>query len=84
MLPCCVRHIVLHGCGQFTLQEVRHTYRLAGSAESAVSLIALLLLLLQVTGNTYSPQGNISEVGRPAVLRQPASQPCLWYAAMNR
>jgi hypothetical protein len=79
----------LHGCGQFTLQEVRHTYRLANSAESAVSLIALLLmllllLLLQVTGNTYSPQGNISEVGRPAVLRQPASQPCLWYAAMNR
>ncbi|WIA41984.1 hypothetical protein OEZ86_009286 [Tetradesmus obliquus] len=37
----------------------------------------------EVTGNTYSPQGSISELGRPAALRQPASQPCLWYAAMN-
>jgi hypothetical protein len=38
----------------------------------------------EVTGTTYSTEGSICDMSAQNVLRQPATQPCLWAAAMTR
>jgi hypothetical protein len=38
----------------------------------------------EVTGTTYSTEGGIFEAAARNLLRQPATQPCLWAAAMAR
>lgn len=38
----------------------------------------------EVTGTTYSTDGQILDMSARNLLRQPATQPCLWAAAMAR
>lgn len=38
----------------------------------------------EVTGTTYSTDGSILDMSARNLLRQPATQPCLWAAAMAR
>jgi magnesium-transporting ATPase (P-type) len=38
----------------------------------------------EVTGTTYSTDGSILDMSARNLLRQPATQPCLWAAAMTR
>lgn len=77
---CTFPHIHIHSdkTGTLTTNQMSVTRVACVRSESGG------LCEFEVSGTTYSTEGTIVDTSARNVLRQPATQPCLWAAAMAR